>query len=90
MSACSGGKTQEAQFDTNDDDMVNIEDILDDDESDTNPPDDSPGGKEFDHMLYKPIQVGPNLIINDSSGDPPNQVKIPENLEGLYYWRVVN
>ncbi len=89
VSTCNGGMTDEAQFDTNDDNEVNEDDKLDDNTSDENPPDKSPSGKEFDDMLYKPIQVGPYLYINDSSGSPPNQILIPPNMEGIFYWRMI-
>ncbi len=89
VSACNGGRTADPHFDTNDDNVVNADDMLDDDVSDSNPPDIPPSGKEFDDMLYRPVQVGSNLYINTSSGEPPEQVKIPDNMEGLFYWRQI-
>ncbi|MFW5958153.1 MAG: hypothetical protein ACOCQ0_03250, partial [Desulfosalsimonas sp.] len=89
VSACNGGRTADPHFDTNDDNVVNADDMLDDDVSDSNPPDIPPSGKEFDDMLYRPVQVGSNLYINTSSGEPPEQVKIRDNMEGLFYWRQI-
>lgn len=89
LSTCNGGMTSNSQFDTTGDGVVDDDDKLDDTPNDDNPPDKSPSADYFDDMLYRPIQVGPNLYINDSSGDPPNQVKIPDTLEGLYYWRQI-
>ncbi|WP_462267643.1 PilC/PilY family type IV pilus protein, partial [Desulfobacter sp.] len=84
-STCNGGMTSDPQFDTNNDKYVDPDDMLDDDENDTDPPDKSPTGRKFDDMLYQPIQVGSNLYINVSS-DPPSQIKIPDTMEGMFYW----
>lgn len=89
LSACSGGVTDDAHFDTDDDGQVNKDDQFDD----PNPNSDdklSPSGKHFDQMLYKPIMVGPYLYINDSSGDPPNKEEIQDTLTGKYNWQIIH
>jgi len=89
VSACNGGETDNAQFNTNGDGYVNDDDSLDDPDTDA-VEERSPTAQYFDDMLYRPIQVGPYLYINDSSGSPPNQVLIPPNMEGIYYWRMID
>ncbi|MFP4445181.1 MAG: PilC/PilY family type IV pilus protein [Desulfosudaceae bacterium] len=74
VSLCTGGKTDRAQFDTNEDQEINADD------------DARKGGKSFDQMLYTPIQLEDRLYLNDSTGNI-NTVQTPYSGEGILYWR---
>ena len=80
VNVCNGGMTSKSYFDTNGDDVVNTEDTLDDKLA---------SGMHFDEMLYRPVQVGDRLYVNDSSGGVPKSVVIPDNMEGIFYWQQV-
>ncbi|THB79853.1 MAG: hypothetical protein D3926_09970 [Desulfobacteraceae bacterium] len=86
---CDGGRTEDAQFDYNNDykvggpgDFVEIDDPKYDDDSDDLPP----TGTQFNMILYEPVVVDNNLYINTSTPAPPLIVPIPEDPEGMLYW----
>ncbi|MFO7840234.1 MAG: hypothetical protein R6X08_12140, partial [Desulfosalsimonadaceae bacterium] len=79
VSACSGGRTSDPQFDVTGEGKIDEQDVIN---SQTT------SGKSFEEMLYSPIQVSDNLYLNDSTGDIKN-VKIDYSREGISYWRVI-
>jgi len=79
VSACSGGRTEDPQFDVSGDGKIDDADLIDDQ---------PPTGEEFDEMLFEPIEIGDLLYFSDSGGGI-NPMTVPPNLVGMQFWRVI-
>lgn len=80
VSACSGGRTNDSQFDVNKDEKLDSGDEI--------------GGKTATGMkvaatLYAPVELPPDkLYLNDATGKIW-EVSISENPPGILYWRMI-
>ncbi|MBA2880642.1 Tfp pilus tip-associated adhesin PilY1 [Desulfosalsimonas propionicica] len=76
VSACSGGRSNNPQFDTTGDNKVNKDD------------DAEKSGKSFDQMIYTPTSIGDMDYLTDSTGDIQEEAS-SERPEGMVYWRIL-
>lgn len=83
LDACSGGRPEKPQFDTNNDNDFTAEDKVTYNEQQVNP-----SAQRFDTFLFDPLGTPDKLYINDTFGNIIEQ-DIPEEKAGLFYWRLV-
>ncbi|MBF0413764.1 MAG: hypothetical protein HQK70_13785 [Desulfamplus sp.] len=85
VNSCSGGRTDEPQFDYNSDKKIDNKDTI---KLSPLPPL-PPTGKKFDQILFEPIEIGDLLYLPDSEGNI-NPMLVPNNPTGMFFWRIID
>jgi type IV pilus assembly protein PilY1 len=79
LDACTGGRTDDPQFDVDGDNDVDDDDVIDDL---------PPTGLKHDRILFEPLEIGPMLYLSDSEAGI-NPMPVPKIPTGMLFWRML-
>lgn len=83
LDACTGGRTEEPQFDYNGDQKIDENDLIN--TGNENLP---PTGLSDSKILFEPLEIGDMLYLSDSEAGITLE-KVPNVPTGMLYWRML-